>query len=54
MVGSYPEVETTYNSAAGPVLVERSLYWQKRGGRRHYAPLNLRVGMDVYLRSAAN
>lgn len=36
--------ETTYNSAAGPVRVARSLYRHPRGGRT-VCPLELRVGM---------
>jgi hypothetical protein len=36
--------ETTYNSAAGPVRVARSLYRPPRGGRT-VCPLELRVGM---------
>jgi hypothetical protein len=36
--------ETTYNSAAGPVRVERSLY-RHGGGGRAICPLELRVGM---------
>jgi hypothetical protein len=36
--------ETTYNSAAGPVRVERSLYRHPRGGRA-ICPLELRAGM---------
>jgi hypothetical protein len=36
--------ETTYNSAAGPVRVERSLYRSSSGGRA-ICPLELRVGM---------
>ena len=36
--------ETTYNSAAGPVRVERSLD-RHRGGGRALCPLELRVGM---------
>jgi hypothetical protein len=36
--------ETTYNSAAGPVRVERSLYRSPRGGRA-IGPLELRAGM---------
>jgi hypothetical protein len=36
--------ETTYNSAAGPVRVARSLYRSSRGGRA-ICPLELRAGM---------
>jgi hypothetical protein len=36
--------ETTYNSAAGPVRVARSLYRSSRGGRA-LCPLELRAGM---------
>jgi hypothetical protein len=37
--------ETTYNSAAGPVRVERSLYRQKAGSGRSVCPLELRAGI---------
>jgi hypothetical protein len=37
--------ETTSNSAAGPVRVDRSLY-RHRGGGRAICPLELRVGMS--------
>lgn len=36
---------TTYNSAAGPVRVERSLYRQKHEGGRAVCPLELRAGL---------
>jgi hypothetical protein len=37
--------ETTYNSAAGPVRVERSLYRQKHGSDHAVCPLELRAGI---------
>src|ERR1700675_1777842 len=37
--------ETTYNSAVGPVRVERSLYRQKHDGGHAVCPLELRAGL---------